>query len=105
LTTRFLTLAEVLDLYSRVLVEGGGSSAIRDLGMLESALAQPRATFGGEDLYQSVVEVFLILNGHELSASVDDAEAVVLGVAAGSVSREEFTDWIRRSVVPVGPQL
>jgi len=54
--TRFLSLAEVLDLYSRVLAVGGGSSAIRDLGALESALAQPRATFDDVDLYPTLVE-------------------------------------------------
>jgi death-on-curing protein len=125
--TRFLSLAEVLDLYSRVLLVGGGASAIRDLGALESALAQPRATFGDEDLYPSLaekasalgfslilnhpfvdgnkrighaaVEVFLVLNGFELSAGIDDAERVILGVAAGSFSRDEFTAWIRESLV------
>jgi len=125
--TRFLSLAEVLDLYSRVLLVGGGASAIRDLGALESALAQPRATFADEDLYPSLaekasalgfslilnhpfvdgnkrighaaVEVFLVLNGFELSAGIDDAERVILGVAAGSISRDEFTAWIRESLV------
>jgi death-on-curing protein len=133
LTTRFLTLAEVLDLYSRVLAEGGGSSAIRDLGMLESALAQPRATFGGEDLYPSleekastlgfslilnhpfvdgnkrighaVVEVFLVLNGVELKSTVEEAEEVILRVAAGKMERDEFTSWIRRSIVRVSSEL
>lgn len=127
MATRFLSLAEVLDLYSRVLVAGGGASAIRDLGALESALAQPRATFADEDLYPSLVEkasalgfslilnhpfvdgnkrvghaaveVFLVLNGFELSAGIDDAERVILGVAAGTISRDEFTKWIRESLV------
>jgi len=125
--TRFLSLAEVLDLYGRVLVAGGGSSAIRDLGALESALAQPRGTFGDQDLYPSVaekasalgfslirnhpfvdgnkrighaaLEVFLVLNGFELRAEVDDAESVILGVAAGSIGRDEFTAWIRDHLV------
>lgn len=127
MATRFLSLAEVLDLYSRVLVAGGGASAIRDLGALESALAQPRATFADEDLYPSLaekasalgfslilnhpfvdgnkrighaaVEVFLVLNGFELSAGIDDAERVILGVAAGTMSLDEFTTWIRESLV------
>ena len=127
MATRFLSLAEVLDLYSRVLVAGGGASAIRDLGALESALAQPRATFADQDLYPSLaekasalgfslilnhpfvdgnkrighaaVEVFLVLNGFELSAGIDDAERVILGVAAGTISRDEFTAWVRQSLV------
>ena len=125
--TRFLSLAELLDLYGRVLVAGGGSSAIRDLGALESALAQPRATLGEVDLYPTLVEkaaalgfslirnhpfvdgnkrighaameVFLVLNGHQLSATVDDTERVILGVAAGTIGRDEFAEWIRQHLV------
>ena len=126
MATRFLSLAEVLDLYGRVLVAGGGSSAIRDLGSLESALAQPRASFADEDLYPTLaekasalgfslirnhpfvdgnkrighaaVEVFLVLNGYELSATVDEAESIILGVAAATTSREAFTDWLRSRI-------
>jgi death-on-curing protein len=125
--TRHLSLAEVLDLYRRVLVVGGGSSAIRDLGALESALAQPRATFDDAELYPTLVdkaaalgfslirnhpfvdgnkrighaalEVFLVLNGHQLDATVDDAERVILGVAAGSIGRDEFAEWIGQHLV------
>ena len=128
MATRFLSLAEVLDLYARVLLAGGGSSAIRDLGALESALAQPRATFDDVDLYPTLVEkatalgfslirnhpfvdgnkrighaaleVFLVLNGQQLDASVDDGERVILGVASGTIGREEFAEWIRQHLVP-----
>jgi death-on-curing protein len=126
--TRFLSLAEVLDLYGRVLVAGGGSSAIRDLGALESALAQPRATFDDVALYPTLVEqaaalgfslirnhpfvdgnkrighaaleVFLVLNGQQLDASVDDAERVILGVAAGTIGRDEFAHWLQEHLAP-----
>lgn len=127
MATRFLSLAEILDLYGRVLVVGGGSSAIHDLGALESALAQPRATLGEDDLYPTLVEkaaalgfslisnhpfvdgnkrighaaieVFLALNGHQLDATVDDAERVILGVAAGTIGRDEFAEWVRQHLV------
>lgn len=127
MATRFLSLAEVLDLYARVLVAGGGSSAIRDLGALESALAQPRAMFDDVELYPTLVEkaaalgfslirnhpfvdgnkrighaaleVFLVLNGHQLDATVDDAERVILGVAAGTIGRDEFSQWIREHIM------
>ncbi|MBL0940842.1 MAG: type II toxin-antitoxin system death-on-curing family toxin [Gemmatimonadaceae bacterium] len=127
MATRFLSLAEVLDLYGRVLVAGGGSSAIRDLGALESALAQPRATFDDVELYPTLIgkaaalgfslirnhpfvdgnkrighaalEVFLVLNGHQLHASVDDAERVILDVAAGTMGRDAFAEWIGQHLV------
>ena len=53
---RYLTFAEVLELHRRVVAETGGATALRDLGALESATAQPRASFGGNDLYPSLEE-------------------------------------------------
>lgn len=53
---RYLTFAEVLEVHRRVVSETGGATALRDLGALESATAQPRASFGGEDLYPSLEE-------------------------------------------------
>lgn len=53
---RYLTLAEVVDLHRRLLQATGGAPGIRDLGALESAVAQPKATFGGADLYPTLVE-------------------------------------------------
>jgi death-on-curing protein len=53
---RFLTLIEVLELHRRVIEQSGGAFGIRDVGLLESAIAQPRMTFGGEYLYSSLLE-------------------------------------------------
>ena len=126
--TRYLSLAEVLTLHRRIIAETGGSDGLRDLGLLESALGQPRQTFGGEDLYpmlagkaaalgfsliknhpfvdgnkrvgHAALEAMVMLNGMELSASVDDAEVEVLAVAAGERKREEFEIWVRTHLVP-----
>ena len=48
---RYLTLAEVIELHSQILEQVAGSGGIRDMGALESAIAQPRMTFGGTKLY------------------------------------------------------
>ena len=96
---------------------------------LESALAQPQMTFEDHDLYPTTeekaalcfsmlsnhpfldgnkragyaaTEVFLLMNGYELSTSVDDAERVVLSVASGDLTREELTDWIRNRMKRFG---
>jgi death-on-curing protein len=53
---RHLSLAEVIELHRMVIEQAGGSPGLRDLGALESAVAQPRMTFGGADLYPSLVE-------------------------------------------------
>lgn len=53
---RYLTLIEVLELHRQIIEQSGGAFGIRDLGLLESAIAQPRMTFGGEDLYPGLIE-------------------------------------------------
>jgi death-on-curing protein len=119
---RYLTLGEVLEIYGQVVHVSGGGVGIRDLAGLESALAQPRQSFGGQDLYPSladkaaalghslvlnhpfvdgnkraahaVMEVFLILNGHEIDAPVDEQERTMLEVASGKMNRADFTAWV-----------
>jgi death-on-curing protein len=111
-----------------VLRQTGGLEGVRDLGGLESAVAQPQMTFDGQDLYPCLptkaaalgfslirnhpfvdgnkrighlaMEMFLVLNGHELDAGVDEQERIILGLAAGEVSREEFAGWVRSSMRP-----
>lgn len=53
---RYVTLAEIVDLHRRLLQATGGAPGIRDLGALEAAVAQPRATFGGADSYPTLIE-------------------------------------------------
>jgi death-on-curing protein len=53
---RYLTLGELIALHRAILAATRGAEGIRDLGALESALAQPKATFDGIDLYPSVVD-------------------------------------------------
>lgn len=48
---KFLNIFQILELHRRLLGEFGGISGVRDFGALESALAQPEMTFGGEGLY------------------------------------------------------
>lgn len=124
---RYLALNEVLELYRRIMGETGGLVGTRDLHALESALAQPRMTFGGVDLYPTAVdkasalgfsliqnhpftdgnkrighatmETFLVLNGLEIDASLDEQEQVILDVASGKMGRQELTEWLRAHVV------
>jgi death-on-curing protein len=126
---RYLTLDEVLGIYRNVILQSGGSFGIRDLHALESALAQPRVTFGAADLYPTVtekasalgfsliqnhpfvdgnkrighaaMEVFLVLNGHNIDASVDDQEQIILMVASGKMKREEFATWLQNHVAAI----
>jgi death-on-curing protein len=42
------------------------------------------------------MEVFLVLNGHELDAPVDEQERLVLRLADGSLGRDELIEWVRQ---------
>jgi death-on-curing protein len=119
----FLTLDEVLALHADQIARYGGSTLVRDIGLLESALAMPAASFGGELVHTSVDEqaaaylfylvknhpfvdgnkrtglvamlVFLGLNGRRLEASSDELTTVVLGVADGRLSKADVTVFVR----------
>jgi death-on-curing protein len=119
--TRFLTVEEVVELHRLVIGQSGGALGIRDLAGLDSSVAQPRMTFDGQDLYPTLVEkaaalafslirnhpfvdgnkrighaamaTFLLLNGREVVADVDEQEKIVIGVAEGTLGRERLTDW------------
>jgi death-on-curing protein len=126
---RYLTLVEVLNLHRQIIEQSGGALGVRDLGALQSALAQPRMTFGGEDLYPTLVdkaaalgfsivmnhpfvdgnkrtghaamETFLVLNGLEISASVDEQEQVILALASGNSGRESFVEWLKQQITAI----
>jgi death-on-curing protein len=52
--TFFLTLAEVVEIHNNQIEMYGGRTGIRDLGLLQSAIAQPQATFSGCWLYEDI---------------------------------------------------
>ena len=53
---RYLTLSEAIELYRQIMQQTGGTAGLQSAGSLESALAQPRMTFGGTNLYPTLVE-------------------------------------------------
>ena len=52
----FLTVGDVLALHDEVLRASGGSAGVRDAGAVESAVAQPQAAFGGQELYPTLAD-------------------------------------------------
>ena len=126
---RYLILKEVLELHRRLIEQSGGAAGLRDVGMLESALAQPLMTFGSNELYPTIIdkasalgfsliknhpfvdgnkrighaamEIFLVLNGHEIDAPVDEQEQIILRLASGELRREEFAGWLRAHIVEI----
>jgi death-on-curing protein len=123
---RVLTLRELLSLYASIMDRSGGMHGVRDWGILLSALAQPHATFGGKDLYatatekaailcfglvqnhpfidgnkrigHAAMEATLMLNGTELTASVDEQEAIILQLASGELTQPKFLNWVNSHI-------
>jgi len=117
--------AEVLEIHRRLLEHFGGPPGLRDEGLLDSALlaAANRQHYEGADLAvcaatyafhltrnhafvdgnkrvgAAVAEIFVRLNGAELSASNDEIVALFLSIAAGTMSREEVEQTFARWVV------
>ena len=125
----YLTTDEVIQLQADIIDRTGGLPGIKDRGMIDSAVAQPQMTFGGEDLYPTLVEksaaigfslacnhgfedgnkrighaameTFLVLNGHQIDSTIDEQEGVFLRLADHKMTRDEFLDWVRNSVRPL----
>jgi death-on-curing protein len=124
---KFLSLFQVLELHRQIIAQSGGAHGVRDMAALESALAQPQMTFGQKDLYPTLaekaaalayslamnhpfvdgnkraahaaMEIFLLLNGYEMAASVDEQEHLFLKLADGKISREQLAKWVTKNAV------
>jgi death-on-curing protein len=122
----FLTVEQVLEIQRRSIEEHGGSHGLRDRGLLESAVAMPAARFGGEFLHSgipamaaayhfhlcknhpfvdgnkrvavTVAEVFVDTNGRRLIATDAQLEKLTLGVADGSIKKEQATRFFKSHV-------
>jgi death-on-curing protein len=51
------------------------------------------------------METFLILNGFELNADVDDSEQVILQLAASQLERQQLLDWVAAHMTPLHPPI
>jgi len=120
----YLSVEIVREIHREVLIAFGGLDGVRDAGLLESAVAAPQASFGGESPFADAVEVaaaylfylcknhpfidgnkrtamtaaivFLRLNGFEPAKDGEAWEALVLDVAASKVDREGATKGLRK---------
>jgi death-on-curing protein len=118
-----LSVEIVREIHTEMLAAFGGAAGVRDASLLESAVAAPRASFGGQSVFADLVEVaaaylfylcrnhpfvdgnkrtamtaaivFLRLNGIEPVADGDAWETLVLDVAASKLDREQTTRRLR----------
>lgn len=119
-----LTVEIVREIHAEAIVKFGGSDGVRELALLESAVAAPQASFGGRSPYKDMAEVaaaylfylcknhpfldgnkrtalgacivFLRLNGIEPKADGPEWEELTVDVAASRLDREQTTQRLRR---------
>ena len=124
---KYLTAEQILFIHARVVAETGGSHGVHDLGLLESAVARPQATFEGKDLYPdlfhkaaalmdslvnnhpfldgnkrtgaSAAGLMLRINGWRLTAAADRLEAIALRTAIEGIPIDELAQWLRSNSI------
>ena len=120
----YLSAEQVLALHAMQVQRFGGSGRLRDRGALESAVARPQMTFGGDDLYQDVAAkaaallhslvqnhpfvdgnkrtgahalvVFLLANDYEPEFASSELTEMTLAVARGELAAEAVAIWVRQ---------
>jgi death-on-curing protein len=119
----FLTLDDIIESHQNQIDTYGGSHGIRDIGLLESAIAQPEASFGGQYLHADIFEmaaayiyhlvmnhpfvdgnkrvgleaalIFLEINNENLKASDQELVDLVLKTTVGQVGKREIAEFFR----------
>src|SRR5579859_812272 len=124
---RWLDLRAIISFHTQSLAEHGGSSGIRDEGLLDSALARPKNQFayateidvaklaaaygfglaknhpfvdGNKRIAFIATATFLRLNGYRLNSTRMDEIQTMLALAAGEISEDAFAVWIRLHTGP-----
>jgi death-on-curing protein len=125
---RWVGLHAALAIHDLQIVEHGGAEGLRDMALLESALARPHQllAFGAPDIaalaacYAGgilrnhpfvdgnkrtawlLAVTFLDLNGYDVEAAMTDALQAVLAVAAGTLAEEAFAAWLGARLCKIG---
>ena len=123
-TTYYLSITQVLAIHDQMIRRFGGSLGIRDLGLIESAIARPKATFDGVDLYHTLFDkaaallqsllknhpfidenkrtalssagIFLALNGYKLINKNKQEVTFTLDVAIDKLTLKEISAWLKK---------
>jgi len=122
----FLSVEDVLLLHADTIGIDGGSPGVRDHGLLDAAVAMPRQRFDGEYLHEDIAAmaaaylfhiaqnhpfldgnkrsavmaalIFLYVNGIEKLPAPQDLEIITRQVAAGKLSKDALTQWLRAQI-------
>ena len=125
----FLTLEDIIQIHAEQIDTYGGTHGIRDMNGLESALATPQATFGGEYLHSTIsamaaaylfhicqnhpfldgnkragtnaAATFLLINEWDMTLDKQDLIDLVLGVASGVIDKAKLTQRFESCCQPL----
>jgi len=125
---RYITLEEVIYIYTEIIKKNNGKAGINEEAILESVLAKPMVTFEGEELYPDLftkvaVLVFafinnrpfinenkcvavmsalfvLRVNGYHLTASQESLVEFINGIENGSYKVDHLITWLQKNAVP-----
>jgi death-on-curing protein len=122
----FLPKHIIIYFHQQIISLYGGTLGLRDEGLLDSALEQPRAMFDGSYLHDSLVKMaaaygfhicnnhpfidgnkrvalvamdaFLQKNGFEISSSEKDVYEIMMKLASGTITKADLTDWLKANI-------
>ena len=120
-----ITIKIILRLHDLSIINYGGSQGLRDQGLMESAIARPYQTFGGKDLYPTVLEkaaalaesiiinhpfidgnkrtgllamlLILEIGNFKITASNDDTYNFTIEISTGEIKFEEIVLWLKNN--------
>lgn len=123
-----ISVNQTLEIHKIAIDNFGGADGIRDLSGLESALARPFQTFGGEDLYPSMLEkaaaigesiivnhpfldgnkrtgyilmeAVLRFGGEKISCNDDEIYQFVIEISTGDKKFEQIVEWLKANTKP-----
>ena len=123
MATKFIPDELVLILHADLLQRYGGQPGLRDRGLLESALAQPKMTFGGKEVHKTLfdkaaaygfhvcsnhpfidgnkrvafvlMDVFLQKNGREIQATEEETYSMMMSLASAKLSKAQLSRWLK----------
>ena len=120
----YLNTNQILAIHNEVIEQVGGSKGIRDLCLFDSAVARPKASFAGKDLYPDIfsktaalghslicnhpfidgnkrtgyisMRIFLNLNGYDIKASLDESYEFVMEITKKTKDEKAISKWLKQ---------
>ncbi|TDX44483.1 type II toxin-antitoxin system death-on-curing family toxin [Orenia marismortui] len=125
----FIPKKAILYFHEQLIQTYGGSTGIRDKKLLDSAIQQPKSTFEGKYLHDSIfkmasaygfhlcknhpfidgnkrialvaMDTFLQNNGYEITASEKETYKIMINLSSEGLSKDELTNWLKQNTTSI----